>query len=315
VSIFFRPSMPQRDPRPRLLPVSPSPPAAVRPRRWVTAGACAGLLLAAAAAYGAPSAPGTGLFAPTRPAGILLPGTRVARGPTPLHAATDPSTAAAVGSAVSTVAAAGPVLSWGYQGPPLLTAAAPSGVNLLPGWEQQLWFLGCLGLVLAGAVAVKRGLLPALRAVLPKGWYQGWTGTFPFIGVMYVLAGVSHFLIADQFAAIYPPPGAWGGLWQLPGSADFHVLWTGIAEILGGAGLATSALVLKDAKAAGLAALLLFALTVAVTPANIYMFTHGAQLPPGLEVPIAGHCVRAVLQMVLLGFLWEVADPSPAAKE
>jgi len=42
--------MPQRDPRPRLLPVSPSPPAAVRPRRWATAGACAGLLLAAAAA-------------------------------------------------------------------------------------------------------------------------------------------------------------------------------------------------------------------------------------------------------------------------
>jgi len=42
--------------------------------------------------------------------------------------------------------------------------------------QQQLWFLGCLGLVLAGAVAVKRGLLPALRAVLPKGWYQGWAG-------------------------------------------------------------------------------------------------------------------------------------------
>jgi len=58
-------------------------------------------------------------------------------------------------------------------------------------------------------------------------------------------AGVPPAL-RSQFARIYPPPGAWGGLWRLPGSAEFHVLWTGGAECLGGAALAWAGLVRGD---------------------------------------------------------------------
>ena len=126
---------------------------------------------------------------------------------------------------------------------------------------------------------------------------------------MFALAGAAHFLLLEEFSNIYPPPGAWGGLWQLPGSAAFHVEWTGVVELLGGLGLLGAGMIRKDRDVARLSAFVLFCLVIAVTPANIYMFTHGAQLPPGQEVPLNFHAVRAVMQMVLLSFLWEIAVP------
>ena len=38
---------------------------------------------------------------------------------------------------------------------------------------------------------------------------------------------------AAAAAAVYPPIGTWG-LWYLPGSAEFHVKWTGVAEVTAG---------------------------------------------------------------------------------
>ena len=49
-------------------------------------------------------------------------------------------------------------------------------------------------------------------------------------------AGIGHFISAEDFAAIYPPLGTWG-IWYIPGSANFHIAWTGIVELLGGSGL------------------------------------------------------------------------------
>lgn len=110
------------------------------------------------------------------------------------------------------------------------------------------------------------------------------------------------------------------GLLVLPGSAEFHVAWTGVAEIAGGSGLFLGSLLLGLAGAfnwelpavlrsiPALSALGLFALTWAVTPANIYMYTHGAQmigLTPGDQpIPVEFHAVRGLLQVVLLGILW-----------
>ena len=53
----------------------------------------------------------------------------------------------------------------------------------------------------------------------------------------------------------------------------------------------------------------LLLLTAAVTPANIYMYTHGAKLPiEGPDVPIVGHAIRGVMQVVLFGLLYQMGQ-------
>ena len=149
--------------------------------------------------------------------------------------------------------------------------------------------------------------LPLLESALPDGWYSAWQGTWPVpLGLIFTAAGVAHFTMLEGFCNIYPGRGAWG-FWYLPGTASFHVKWTGVAEIAGGVGLALGGLGvgpmgLMQASAAGLVAL-----TLAVTPANIYMFTHGAQFPVGVEVPVIGHAIRGVFQCILLAFFYVLA--------
>jgi uncharacterized membrane protein len=55
----------------------------------------------------------------------------------------------------------------------------------------------------------------------------------------------------------------------------------------------------------------LYALTWAVTPANIFMATHNAPGPgpAGAVIPPAGHAVRGLLQVFLLSVLWGLAHP------
>ena len=162
----------------------------------------------------------------------------------------------------------------------------------------------------AGTVAVLGGL-SSLEAVLPAGWYSIWAYTWaPLLGALFAFAGVSHFTLLKEFCNIYPGRGAWG-FWYLPGTASFHVKWTGVAEFAGGLGLLLGGLGvgvefgLEQAAAAGL-----FALTLAVTPANVYMFSHGAQLPEGLEVPVVGHAIRGFFQCVLLAIFYTIAQGS-----
>ena len=93
-------------------------------------------------------------------------------------------------------------------------------------------------------------------------------------------------------------------------------------ELLGGSGLLLGGL--RDVLPPGLpllaqvaslevkavSARALFLLTLAVTPANIYMFTHNAQMTGmgDLEPQLSFHLVRGLVQVVVLGLLWRMAS-------
>ena len=135
------------------------------------------------------------------------------------------------------------------------------------------------------------------------------------MGLLFALLGVSHFVYTKDYAETVPPIGTWGGLWNVPtpsignlSAEEFHVLWSGVAEVGGGLLLILSALNIIDFIPPAVPGALLFLLTVAVTPSNIYMFTHDAQMSfaPPVEYP-TGHIGRAVVQCVFLSLFWLIA--------
>ena len=143
------------------------------------------------------------------------------------------------------------------------------------------------------------------------------------LGILFTLAGVGHYVNSQGFQDIYPPRGTWG-IWYLPGSSAFHVAWTGIVELIGGFGLIAGSILPKlqnDDNQDGenglikliqpLSALMLFTLVVKVTPANIYMFTHGATMGPNMgPLGLEFHILRFVVQIVFLSLLFILAKDS-----
>eukprot|EP00534_Pseudo-nitzschia_fraudulenta_P002151 CAMPEP_0201130960 /NCGR_PEP_ID=MMETSP0850-20130426/41383_1 /ASSEMBLY_ACC=CAM_ASM_000622 /TAXON_ID=183588 /ORGANISM="Pseudo-nitzschia fraudulenta, Strain WWA7" /LENGTH=253 /DNA_ID=CAMNT_0047400875 /DNA_START=189 /DNA_END=947 /DNA_ORIENTATION=- len=128
--------------------------------------------------------------------------------------------------------------------------------------------------------------------------YAFFRSTWPIsFGLIFSLAGITHFTLAEEYENIVPTKGSWG-VWNIPGSKAFHVAWTGVAELAGGLGLLAGGISssLAPFTSAGLgsdSAAALFLLTLAVTPANIFMYTHGAKLPMDSEpLPVAFHGVR-----------------------
>jgi uncharacterized membrane protein len=171
-----------------------------------------------------------------------------------------------------------------------------------------------IGLGIVGGTFVVVNFLSWLGDdILPYGLLDtilGFTVPVP-LGLLFVLLGATHFLNKDEYAAIVPPKGSWGGVWNVPAPgadklgltyAEYHTLWAGVAEIGGGLLFVLGGL---NALPIQIPAFLLFVLTLAVTPANVYMFTHDAQLSmaPPIEYPF-GHLARAVLQSVLLALFW-----------
>jgi len=146
--------------------------------------------------------------------------------------------------------------------------------------------------------------------------------TLPILlGTFFFVAGMGHFLAGEAFREIYPPPGTWG-IWYVPGSAAFHVAWTGVVEILGGAGLLFGGIrdafgLSEEEEEEGnliynflkpISASILFLLTLLVTPANIYMFTHGAVMGDNMApLGMSFHVVRFAIQVQFLTLLLTLA--------
>lgn len=205
--------------------------------------------------------------------------------------------------------------------------ASPSGIDEWPELYQAAVFFGtyaALGLVTYPATKFLETFSQSELVGLERWRINVIDSTLPILlGSFYLLAGIGHFASADSFRDIYPPIGTWG-IWYLPGSAAFHVAWTGAVELTGGAGLLFGGL--RDAVNGGdddenestfvnfvkpLSASVLFALTLLVTPANIYMFTHGAVM--GDSVPpldVSFHAVRFAVQVVFLSLLLTLARDS-----
>jgi uncharacterized membrane protein len=108
----------------------------------------------------------------------------------------------------------------------------------------------------------------------------------------FMLGGVAHFALTEVEMRIVPPSIPW------PRAA---VLVSGVFELLGAAGL----LIPATRRAAGVG---LFLLTIAVTPANVYMLQH-AEL---FGVPRWALVVRLPFQAVLLALiLWSTWSAAP----
>ena len=106
-----------------------------------------------------------------------------------------------------------------------------------------------------------------------------------FVFLWFFLGGLAHFFFTDLEMKIVPP-------W-LP-EPRCLVLVSGVFELLGAFGL----LFAGTRKAAGWG---LMVLTVAVTPANIYMWRHANLFP---ELPYWALAARLPFQGVLVACIW-----------
>lgn len=104
-----------------------------------------------------------------------------------------------------------------------------------------------------------------------------------FVFLWFLIGGLAHFLATNQEMRIVPPYVLW------PRAA---VLATGVFELLGAVGMLWRPL----RRAAGLG---LLALTVLVTPANVYML----QRPELFDVPYWALVLRLPLQAALLALI------------
>lgn len=184
---------------------------------------------------------------------------------------------------------------------------------------QQLAFVGSFSALAVGtSLCINLWHGPGDALLGTESFENIRTKVFPIaFGIVFMVVGVLHFVLVDNFAKIVPPRGTWGNLWQAPAPfadelgvtyAEYHTYWTGIAEFLGGLALLAAGLGLTDVQ---VPAILLFLLTVGVTPSNLYMFTHDAHPSEGiprLAYP-AGHIARFIAQCILLSNFWIMAFP------
>ena len=111
-----------------------------------------------------------------------------------------------------------------------------------------------------------------------------------FIFLWFIIGGIGHFWLPDFFLKIIPP--------TLPFRIE-AVYISGFFELLGAVGLLRP----KYRQSAGIG---LFLLTIAVTPANVYMWRNPQLFPAIPEILLA---LRLVLQAILLVLIvWATRD-------
>jgi len=126
------------------------------------------------------------------------------------------------------------------------------------------------------------------RAARKSG--KGRIAGLAFVFLWFFIGGIMHFVATDTEARIVPPWMPW------PVAA---VLVSGVFELLGAAGI----LVRRTRRMAGIG---LFLLTLAVTPAHIYML----QRPELFPVPLWALWLRLPIQAALLWLiLWSTRPP------
>ncbi|MGI4858549.1 MAG: DoxX family protein [Janthinobacterium lividum] len=106
-----------------------------------------------------------------------------------------------------------------------------------------------------------------------------------FVFLWFLLGGIGHFAMTHAFATIVPP--------SIPHPVAVVYL-SGVFELFGAFGI----LLEPTRRLAGWGLLLL---TVAVTPANVYMWQHAAQFP---VVPPWLLLLRLPVQAALLACIW-----------
>lgn len=117
-----------------------------------------------------------------------------------------------------------------------------------------------------------------------------------FVFLWFFVGGIAHFVFTEAEMRIVPPWMPW------PREA---VLLSGVAELLGAAGL-----LWRPSRRAALWGL--FALTIAVTPAHIYMLQQTALFP---SVPYWALVLRLPLQVALLALIaWLALRPAAASR-
>jgi uncharacterized membrane protein len=113
-----------------------------------------------------------------------------------------------------------------------------------------------------------------------------------FVFLWFAIGGVAHFAATSTEMRIVPPYIPW---------PHAVVLVSGVFELLGAAGL----LLARTRRAAGIG---LLALTIAVTPAHVYML----QRPELFGVPYWALILRLPLQAALLLLIaWSTVVPPP----
>ena len=105
-----------------------------------------------------------------------------------------------------------------------------------------------------------------------------------FVFLWFFIGGIMHFVATDTEATIVPPWMPW---------PVATVLVSGVFELLGAFGI----LYPPMRKAAGIG---LFLLTIAVTPAHVYML----QRPELFPVPVWALWLRLPIQLALLWLIW-----------